>query len=336
MPQITPRKAKRNRIFALFISFSIFSLFFAIVYNSATNNQSRLLLLTLIGLLVSYSIYNVLTSKYKKRNQVLQTNFPKEWRKILTKNIPFYNALSNQNKSRFEQNIQIFLAEKRITGIHTEIGDTIKLLVAASAIIPIFGFEEWEYDNLGEVLIYPNTFSTDYQTSGKGRNVLGMVGEGAMKGMMILSKKALLDGFQNSKDGKNTAIHEFVHLIDSKDGNFDGIPDLLKQQYVIPWLDLMYKEIEKINNGTSSIRPYGASSEIEFLAVASEYFFEKPKVMKHKYPQLYQMLVRIFHQDLANQFTYQLRDLAGFTGKKISRNAPCPCGSGKKYKKCCL
>jgi len=22
-------------------------------------------------------------------------------------------------------------------------------------------------------------------------------------------------------------------------------------------------------------------------------------------------------------------------GKKIGRNAPCPCGSGKKYKKCC-
>ena len=24
-----------------------------------------------------------------------------------------------------------------------------------------------------------------------------------------------------------------------------------------------------------------------------------------------------------------------YTGKKISRNEPCPCGSGKKYKKCC-
>jgi uncharacterized protein YecA (UPF0149 family) len=22
--------------------------------------------------------------------------------------------------------------------------------------------------------------------------------------------------------------------------------------------------------------------------------------------------------------------------KKIGRNAPCPCGSGKKYKKCCV
>jgi preprotein translocase subunit SecA len=24
-----------------------------------------------------------------------------------------------------------------------------------------------------------------------------------------------------------------------------------------------------------------------------------------------------------------------FIGRKISRNEPCPCGSGKKYKKCC-
>ena len=24
-----------------------------------------------------------------------------------------------------------------------------------------------------------------------------------------------------------------------------------------------------------------------------------------------------------------------YTGKKISRNETCPCGSGKKYKKCC-
>ncbi|MCA9644600.1 MAG: SEC-C domain-containing protein [Myxococcales bacterium] len=23
------------------------------------------------------------------------------------------------------------------------------------------------------------------------------------------------------------------------------------------------------------------------------------------------------------------------TSKKVDRNAPCPCGSGKKYKKCC-
>ncbi|MCP8321802.1 MAG: SEC-C domain-containing protein, partial [archaeon] len=26
---------------------------------------------------------------------------------------------------------------------------------------------------------------------------------------------------------------------------------------------------------------------------------------------------------------------AKVSGKKIGRNDPCPCGSGKKYKKCC-
>ena len=71
-------------------------------------------------------------------------------------------------------------------------------------------------------------------------------------------------------------------------------------------------------------------------AVASEYFFEKPFVMKKRYPELYEMLTKIFHQDLTNKFTYQLRDLMGFTGKKVGRNAPCPCGSGEKYKHCCL
>ena len=31
------------------------------------------------------------------------------------------------------------------------------------------------------------------------------------------------------------------------------------------------------------------------------------------------MITKIFHQDLTNRFAYQLRDLMGFTGKKIER-----------------
>ena len=27
--------------------------------------------------------------------------------------------------------------------------------------------------------------------------------------------------------------------------------------------------------------------------------------------------------------------LTSFTGKKVRRNSPCPCGSGKKFKHCC-
>jgi preprotein translocase subunit SecA len=31
----------------------------------------------------------------------------------------------------------------------------------------------------------------------------------------------------------------------------------------------------------------------------------------------------------------RLRERPLEVGKKVGRNAPCPCGSGKKYKKCC-
>ncbi len=31
----------------------------------------------------------------------------------------------------------------------------------------------------------------------------------------------------------------------------------------------------------------------------------------------------------------QIVESASATGQKVGRNAPCPCGSGKKYKKCC-
>ena len=64
----------------------------------------------------------------------------------------------------------------------------------------------------------------NFQTSGQNRNILGMVGTGYMDKKMILSQTALRQGFLNETDKKNTAIHEFIHLIDQADGQIDGIP----------------------------------------------------------------------------------------------------------------
>ncbi|WP_317131330.1 zinc-dependent peptidase [Polaribacter glomeratus] len=49
-----------------------------------------------------------------------------------------------------------------------------------------------------------------------------------------------------------------------------------------------------MNNNKSDIRNYGVTSEIEFLAVAGEYFFERPKLIKKKHPELYRMLETCF------------------------------------------
>ncbi|MGB0177285.1 MAG: zinc-dependent peptidase, partial [Owenweeksia sp.] len=78
-----------------------------------------------------------------------------------------------------------------------------KVLVAASAIIPVFGFEEWDYSNLNEVLLYPDTFNPNFETSGKDRTISGMVGWGFMNGTMTLSKPSLHLGFSNKTSKEN-------------------------------------------------------------------------------------------------------------------------------------
>jgi Mlc titration factor MtfA (ptsG expression regulator) len=255
--------------------------------------------------------------------------FPKEWRTILMCDVEFYNALSDDEKSRFEYKVQEFLLNCRITGIETTIDTTDKILVAASAVIPIFAFNSWKYTNLHEVLLYPAMFNNTFKTKGEDRNILGMVGTGYMEGKMILSQQALKAGFKNESDKKNTAIHEFVHLIDKADGETDGIPSLLlEKQYTIPWLDLINKEIDKIYAGMSDINPYGGTNRAEFFSVVSEYFFERPKLLAKNHPELYKLLEDIFKQDMTTRNLNKKK-------AQVGRNSLCPCNSGKKFKNCC-
>jgi len=159
---------------------------------------------------------------------------------------------------------------------------------------------DWHYNNLDTVLIYPDYFNSElsFDKKDKDRNIGGMVGTGQFDNHMILSKKALVFGFSNKTDKGNTAIHEFVHLLDKMDGEIDGVPEqLLGREYVLPWLQLMHKEMEAINNDSSDIRAYGGTSQAEFFAVASEYFFERPDLFKRKHAELYEMLERCFVGD---------------------------------------
>jgi len=216
-------------------------------------------------------------------------------RETLQKHVLFYQKLSPEEKLRFEVSLQKFLQKVRITGIQTIVEDLDKVFVAAAAIIPIFAFKDWEYRNIHEVLIYPGSFDADYKLNGKGRDVLGMVGNGPMQNVMILSKDDLRNGFLIHTDTSNTAIHEFVHLVDKSDGDTDGVPNmLLTHAYSVPWLQRIHEEMQEIRKGKSDINPYGATNEAEFLAVTSEYFFEQPQLLEKRHPELYALLVQVF------------------------------------------
>jgi uncharacterized protein YecA (UPF0149 family) len=65
-----------------------------------------------------------------------------------------------------------------------------------------------------------------------------------------------------------------------------------------------------------------------------------PKSNERKQAQLRKMssgiskrTVKWFKDHANNQFH---KSVASITVTKVGRNDPCPCGSGKKYKRCCL
>lgn len=283
--------------------------------------------------------YRWATQKDRNRRKVLASEFPVEWRKILTDRIGFYHTLkTDEEKGRFEKMLQLFLSEKRITGIDTEIDDTTKILVGSSAIIPIYGFKDWEYSNLGEILVFPGSIKRyKDEKSEVVAEVLGRVNPFQNDHYVTLSKPALEQGFNDMKDRKNVGIHEFAHMLDQADGEIDGTPKAyLPEEMIRPWQELMYKKIRGINEGESDINDYAATSEAEFFAVVTEYFFEKPEQLAENHPKLYAMLCKVFKQNPKRRFRIDFRSLLNPYGKRVGRNESCPCGSGEKYKNCCM
>lgn len=247
--------------------------------------------LIVLVLLIAFFIF----FKWPKRKVILPANF----REMLKQHVGYYRKLNEKNKARFEKKLIEFLGYIRIEGINTSVDDLDRLLVAASAVIPIFGFDKWKYYNLKNVLLYPASFNPgEFQASGYEKNTLGMIGNGPMQRVMILSKPALHYGFQIEPNKGNTGIHEFVHLLDKDDGEVDGLPEaLLNRKDNKHWLSLVNQNIGTILSGQSDINPYGASNRAEFFAVAAEYFFNCPELFKENHAELFKAMCTIFNQN---------------------------------------
>jgi MtfA peptidase len=266
-----------------------------------------------------------------RRLRIMRQPFPASWEQVLQSHVAFFRALPEHEKERLRQIVKVFLDEVQITGIRTEVDDTVRVLIAASAAIPIFGFQDWEYHRLGEVLVYPDSFGEKYQTTGNpGENTLGMVGLKHLSGVMILSKPSLLEGFDNPSSKDNVGVHEFVHLVENEEAEH-GLPPEVPWQAVKHWVQYVAQELSHPPKNHAYINSYAYTNEHEFLAVLAEYFFKSPDLLQRKDPQLYAMLREMFHQD-----TGSLLKLSSLVRQRYGRNAPCPCGSGKKYKHCCL
>lgn len=241
-------------------------------------------------------------SKKKFIQARLEEKFPAAWRNMLQQKVLFYRNLDNNDKALFEKRIVLFLATKSIEAVETDIDDNIRLMVASSAIIPTFAFPEYNYPYVHSVLIYPGRFDRHYQTDETKKDqedtILGMVQSGFQNGTVIFSKPDLIKAFDGLPHKENVGIHEFVHLLDKDDGDIDGVPELIIQHaFVAPWLKEIKQEIRRIERGSSDINPYALTSNAEFLAVVSEYFFDNPEKFQKRHPELYNFMSAIFKRE---------------------------------------
>jgi Mlc titration factor MtfA (ptsG expression regulator) len=230
----------------------------------------------------------------ERRRSVLAQDFPAAWRTLLLDRYDHYDRLPDEVQRRFENDVKLFLDEKRITGIGVDVTDELRLLVTASAITLSVGWPGYEWDQLTEVLLYPDDFDRDYTPGGDDR-----AGEAHPWGTVILSVPALLESFEDPDDAFHVGVHEFAHLLDVDQTHFDGIPVGLADAQAAEWVDAMQREMGRMRKGRSLLDEYGANDPVEFLAVAVEAFFETPLALREECPKIYQLLSGYFRQDPA-------------------------------------
>jgi Mlc titration factor MtfA (ptsG expression regulator) len=229
-----------------------------------------------------------------RRRTALSGPFPEEWRRFLLESYDHYERIPLSLRGRFEDDVRLFLAEKRITGVDVEVDDEMRLLVAASAVTLSLGWPTYEWDALTEVLLYPHDFDRDY-----GFEQSELAGQAHPWGTVILSVPALLEGFQDPDDGYHVGLHEFAHILDVEQSRMGGVPAGLSSLRQREWATLMDSEMARLRRGKSVIDEYGAHEPAEFLACAVEAFFEMPLALRQRHRELYGFLSEYFGQDPA-------------------------------------
>ena len=233
-------------------------------------------------------------ARSRRRARLLALPFPDTWRTILEERYDHYSRLPPAERGGFEAHLRLFLAEKRITGIEVEATLERQLLVAACAATLSAGWPEFEWEMLAEVLLYPQDFDRDYSFE---KDELS--GQAHPWGTLILSVPSLEQSFDDPDDGYHVGLHEFAHLLDVHQTQFNGVPRGLGEARTREWLALVEAEMDRLRRNKSLLDPYAGESPAEFLAVAVETFFERPLALRRRHREVYALLRDYFGQDPA-------------------------------------
>ncbi len=253
--------------------------------------------LVILAIAVALAVAAVLRSRKLRRKKLLSTPPPTGWLPILETTLPMVGRISSEHKKQLFGKMRIFLSEKTFEGCGgLEITEEIKTTIAAQACMLLLGRKTKVYPKLKTILVYPHTYKGGQKGLFGGDNGdTARLGESWDCGVVVLSWDSVKGGARNFEDGHNVTFHEFAHQLDQEDGASDGAPILAERSAYATWAHVFNQEYNALvdltrRGGKDTMDRYGATNPAEFFAVATETFFEKPRQLKAKHPELYEEL----------------------------------------------
>lgn len=238
--------------------------------------------------------------------RILKGPFPPAWKKIVDRRLPFFQELGPSEQQQVLDLIRLFIARKQFHGCGgLQINDDIRVTIAAEACLLLLNRKTGIYPALKHILVYPDAFQTNREQHHFDGTVSagpkGLLGESWSNGKVILSWNDVENGVGNFEDGHNVVLHEFSHQLDTESGSANGAPPLKRNSYQI-WSKVLSTEFSSLikamdDQHKTVMDYYGATNPAEFFAVATETFFEKPKQMEKKHPELFEELKKYYCVD---------------------------------------
>jgi Mlc titration factor MtfA (ptsG expression regulator) len=253
--------------------------------------------------------------RHLRRAGVVAAPFPEAWREELAQSVPPWRSMSEEERTKLEKLVQIFLDEKTFEGAGgLVLTDAMRVTIAARACFLVLyrvGLDDPLYPELSSVVVYPGAYRARDVRRGLGpATIVGdeaRLGESSMRGVVVLSWQAVREGSANRHDGHDVVLHEFAHQLDAEDGVMDGAPALHDRGRYAAWAHALKPEYDALVGATargqpSDIDDYGATNPAEFFAVVTELFFEKPAELRARHPELYAQLAGFYAVDPAARF----------------------------------
>ncbi|MBN2010950.1 zinc-dependent peptidase [candidate division KSB1 bacterium] len=252
----------------------------------------------------------------RRRKKLTQAIFPSAWEDIIRRNVAHYCMLEDTERALLRSIIQVFIADKNWEGAGgLELDDEIRVTISAQACLLLLGVPHDYYQNVQTIIVYPSTVVPPqrklraFEISNAPLDMeLPILGQAFLQGPVIIIWDAALRGGRHPELGHNVIYHEFAHKLDMLDGAADGTPPLRDRAEYREWNRICSREYARLRHDIemgkkSFLDAYAATNSAEFFAVATEQFFDQPRIMLAQAPDLYRVLQEYYRQNPAERMT---------------------------------